>query len=82
MQRQKPQQFGAIKLWCSMPKKQSTRIGRPPLPAGKARTIRKSIRVSEDVAEYLADAGTGIVQTLIEKTTNYRAWQMRRRPKR
>ena len=48
--------------------------GRKPFPDGKGRSVPKSIRVSQDVADYLSDVGSGIVEEVVRKSKGFRDW--------
>lgn len=48
--------------------------GRKPNPDGKGRTVPKSIKVSQEVADYLVAHGTGIIEGLIRKTKDFKNW--------
>lgn len=48
--------------------------GRKPQKAGNARTVGKSIKVSQKVADYLAAVGTGIIEDALRKTKAFREW--------
>lgn len=39
-----------------------------------SRTVPKSIRVSQEVADYLAEHGTGIIENALRKTKAFREW--------
>jgi hypothetical protein len=53
--------------------------GRKPSP--DSRSIGKSIKVSREVADYLAEHGTGIIETLIRKSKQFRVWKTKRQPR-
>lgn len=59
-----------------MPKQKKKKPGRPPVEG--ARNVGKSIRVSDEVAEYLNEFGTGIVEDVIRKSKAFRAWKQLR----
>ncbi len=46
--------------------------GRKPSP--DSRSIPKSIKVSREVADYLSHVGTGIIEGLVRKSKEFRAW--------
>jgi hypothetical protein len=48
--------------------------GRKPRSDGKGRTVPKSIKVSQEVANYLNLVGTGIVEDEIRKTKEFKDW--------
>lgn len=48
--------------------------GRKPRPDGKGRTVPKSIKVSQEVADYLSEVGTGIIEDAIRKTKAFKDW--------
>jgi hypothetical protein len=48
--------------------------GRKPRPDGQGRTVPKSIKVSHEVADYLAEFGTGIIENMIRKSKAFREW--------
>ena len=48
--------------------------GRKPRPDGQGRTVPKSIKVSQEVADYLAEFGTGIIENMIRKSKAFREW--------
>lgn len=48
--------------------------GRKPREDGKGRTVPKSIKVSRDVADYLSERGTGIVEDMIRRSAAFRSW--------
>jgi len=52
-----------------------TNAGRKPNPDGQGRSIPKSIKVSRDVADYLAAVGTGVIEDVLRKTKAFRDWQ-------
>lgn len=49
-------------------------------PAPDSRTIPKSIKVSQDVADYLAERGTGVIEDAIRRTKDFREWAKRDGP--
>ena len=48
--------------------------GRKPRPDGKGRTVPKSIKVSQEVADYLAAVGTGVIEDALRKTKAFKDW--------
>jgi hypothetical protein len=48
--------------------------GRKPRPDGKGRTVPKSIKVSQEVADYLAEVGSGIIETILRNSKAFRDW--------
>jgi hypothetical protein len=52
--------------------------GRKPLENGKARTVPKSIKVSQEVADYLTEFGTGAIEDALRKTKAFREWSKSR----
>jgi hypothetical protein len=48
--------------------------GRKPREDGKGRTVPKSIKVSQQVADYLAEVGTGIIEDKLRKSKEFREW--------
>lgn len=48
--------------------------GRKPREDGKGRTIPKSIKVSQEVADYLTEHGTGLIEYALRKTKAFRDW--------
>ena len=49
--------------------------GRKPREDGKGRTVPKSIKVSQEVADYLSENGTGLIEDAIRKTKVFKEWQ-------
>jgi len=49
--------------------------GRKPREDGKGRTVPKSIKVSQEVANYLSENGTGLIEDAIRKTKAFKDWQ-------
>ena len=49
--------------------------GRKPNEDGQGRSVPKSIKVSQEVADYLAEAGTGIIEDLVRKTKAFKEWR-------
>lgn len=52
--------------------------GRKPRPDGKGRTVPKSIKVSQEVADYLTEYGTGLIEDAIRKTKAFKEWSKSR----
>ena len=52
--------------------------GRKPRDDGKGRTVPKSIKVSQEVADYLAENGTGLIEDAIRKTKAFKDWSKSR----
>jgi hypothetical protein len=50
--------------------------GRKPSKNGQPKNISKSIKVSAEVAEYLREFGTGIVEDVIRKTKSFLQWKI------
>lgn len=48
--------------------------GRKPRPDGQGRTVPKSIKVSREVADYLSEHGTGIIEDMIRQSTKFKNW--------
>lgn len=48
--------------------------GRKPREDGKGRTVPKSIKVSQEVADYLSENGTGLIEDAIRKTKAFKDW--------
>lgn len=48
--------------------------GRKPREDGKGRTVPKSIKVSQEVSEYLSEYGTGLIEDMIRKSKAFREW--------
>ena len=40
-----------------------------------SKSVPKSIRVSREVADYLRDRGTGVIESMIRRTRDFRAWE-------
>ena len=53
--------------------------GRKPSP--DSRSVPKSIKVSRELADYLAEHGTGIIENLIRKSKKFKVWQIKRQPR-
>jgi hypothetical protein len=49
--------------------------GRKPNEDGQGRSVPKSIKVSQEVADYLAETGTGIIEDLVRKTKAFKEWR-------
>lgn len=43
-------------------------------PAPDSRSVPKSIKVSQRVADYLAERGTGVIEDAIRRTKDFREW--------
>ena len=39
-----------------------------------SRTVPKSIKVSQEVADYLAAKGTGVIEDALRRTKDFREW--------
>lgn len=52
--------------------------GRKPREDGKGRTVPKSIKVSQEMADYLGEVGTGVIEDAIRKTKQFREWSKSR----
>ena len=52
--------------------------GRKPRFDGKGRTVPKSIKVSREVADYLAKVGTGIIEDTLRRSKAFREWSKSR----
>jgi hypothetical protein len=48
--------------------------GRKPRPDGKGRAVPKSIKVSQEVADYLSEVGTGVIEDALRKTKAFKDW--------
>jgi hypothetical protein len=48
--------------------------GRKPREDGKGRTVPKSIKVSQEVADYLSEVGSGIIEDTLRKTKAFKDW--------
>lgn len=46
--------------------------------APDSRSVPKSIKVSQEVADYLSEHGTGIVEDALRKTKAFREWSRSR----
>lgn len=53
--------------------------GRKPRPDGKGRTVPKSIKVSQEMADYLSEVGTGVIEDAMRKTKSFKEWVKRER---
>jgi hypothetical protein len=51
--------------------------GRKPNEDGQGRSVPKSIKVSQEVADYLSETGTGIVEDMIRRSKAFKDWQRR-----
>jgi hypothetical protein len=52
--------------------------GRKPREDGKGRTVPKSIKVSQEVADYLTEHDTGLIEDVIRKTKAFKEWSKSR----
>jgi hypothetical protein len=52
--------------------------GRKARPDGQGRTIPKSIKVSQEIADYLSEVGTGVIEDALRKTKAFREWKAKR----
>lgn len=52
--------------------------GRKPRDDGQGRTVPKSIKVSKQVADYLAEVGSGIVEDVIRRSKAFKEWLQQR----
>ena len=50
--------------------------GRKPSPSG--RSIQRSIRISRELDEYLAQVGSGVLEDTVRKTKAFREWLQKR----
>lgn len=48
--------------------------GRKPRLDGKARTVPKSFKVSQEVADYLAEVGSGVIEDALRRTKAFQLW--------
>lgn len=48
--------------------------GRKPRKDGRGRTVPKSIKVSQEIADYLGEVGTGVIEDALRKTKAFKAW--------
>lgn len=46
-------------------------------PRADARSVAKSIKVSRDVADYLAEHGTGLIEDMIRRSKAFKQWAAR-----
>lgn len=53
--------------------------GRKARPDGQGRTIPKSIKVSQEIADYLSEVGTGVIEDALRKTKAFRNWKAKSR---
>ena len=44
-----------------------------------SRSVPKSIKVSQDVADYLTEHGTGIIEDALRRTKDFKEWAKSRR---
>jgi hypothetical protein len=51
------------------------RAGRKARPDGQGRTIPKSIKVSQEIADYLSEVGTGVIEDALRKTKAFKDWK-------
>ena len=51
--------------------------GRKPKEEGQGRSVPKSIKVSQEVADYLGEIGTGIIEDMIRRSKAFKDWQRR-----
>jgi hypothetical protein len=49
--------------------------GRKPNEDGQGRSVPKSIKVSQEVADYLSETGPGIIEDLVRKTKAFKEWR-------
>jgi hypothetical protein len=52
--------------------------GRKPQKDGNPRTVGKSIKVSQEVSDYLEEVGTGIIEDVLRKSKAFREWSKSR----
>lgn len=52
--------------------------GRKPRDDGQGRTVPKSIKVSKQVADYLSEVGSGIVEDMIRRSKAFKDWLQQR----
>lgn len=50
--------------------------GRKPRDDGKGRTVPKSIKVSQEIADYLSEVGTGVIEDALRKTKAFKDWKV------
>lgn len=48
-------------------------------PAPDSRNVPKSIKVSQQMADYLSEVGTGVVEDALRKTKQFRSWSKRKK---
>lgn len=48
--------------------------GRKPGKSDASRNVPKSIKVSQQVADYLGEHGTGVIEDSIRRTKHFRDW--------
>ena len=48
--------------------------GRKPREDGKGKTVPKSIKVSQEVADYLKEVGTGVIEDVLRKSKAFKDW--------
>jgi hypothetical protein len=53
--------------------------GRKAREDGMGRTVPKSIKVSREVADYLSEVGTGVIEDALRKTKAFKDWAGRSR---
>jgi hypothetical protein len=51
--------------------------GRPASP--DSRSIPKSIKVTQEMAEYLAEHGTGLIEDAIRRTLQFKEWRRKKK---
>ena len=51
--------------------------GRPP-GGPESRNVPKSIKVTQEMADYLSERGTGIIQTVLQRTKDFKEWREQR----
>jgi hypothetical protein len=49
--------------------------GRKPREDGNGKTIPKSIKVSQEVADYLTEFGTGVIEDMLRKSKAFKDWK-------
>jgi hypothetical protein len=52
--------------------------GRKPREDGQGKTVPKSIKVSQEVADYLSEVGTGVIEDALRKTKAFKDWSKSR----
>lgn len=45
-----------------------------------SRSVPKSIRVSQEIADYLGKVGTGVIEEMIRKSKSFKEWRKLDRP--